>query len=315
MYQIGAFFLTLLAMLFLYQKVATTFDDFRYPPIGTLVDIGGYRLHIHSSGKGGPTVVLDAGLSGTSIGWTLVQKEASTFTRVCSFDRAGYAWSDGSPLKRTSLNMAEELHTLLHKANIPGPYILVGHSFGGCNALMFAHLYPEETVGIILVDAVHEDMLKELPLESQGVFSQMLNHPNVQWCFAAFGHKRLKGPSKEITQMFAPLPDEARRMYVAQMNKTSYVKTVSREMETLSESLSQLEKSRVHLLDKPLIVISAGKHLNAKEEQIWGSLQQKLLLKSNRAKHITAENSDHMINHHQPSVITKAIHELVNGQI
>lgn len=314
-YQIGVFFLTVLATSFLYQKAATMLDDFRYPPVGTLVDIGGYRLHIHSSGEGGPTVILDAGLSGTSIGWSLVQNEVSTFTRVCSFDRAGYAWSDESPLKRTTVSMTEELHTLLHRGNIPGPYILVGHSFGGCNALMFAHLYPEETIGVILVDSVQEKMLNELTLEPQGTFKQILNHSNFQRLFTALGYKRLKGPSAEITQMFAPLPEDSRRMYVAQMNKTRYVKTVSKEMEALAESLSQLRESKMHLQDKPLVVISAGKHASVKEKQIWLELQKGLLSKSNQTKWVIAESSDHMINHHQPRVITQAIREMIESQL
>ncbi len=89
-YIIGIFFLLIIISLFSYQKVATLIDDYRFPPRGILVDVGGYRLHIHSTGTSGPTVVLDAGLSGTSLGWALVQQQASKFARVCSYDRAGY---------------------------------------------------------------------------------------------------------------------------------------------------------------------------------------------------------------------------------
>nr|NGX52302.1 putative aminoacrylate hydrolase RutD [Candidatus Anoxychlamydiales bacterium] len=155
--QIGISLLISIVVFFLYQKMATIIDDYRYRPIGKLVDVEGYQLHIHSTGEGGPAVVLDAGLSGTSLGWSLVQSEVSKFTQVCSYDRAGYAWSDESLSKRTSKNLAKELHVLLHKANISSPYILVGHSFGGCNMLMFADMYPEETLGIVLVDSVHEE--------------------------------------------------------------------------------------------------------------------------------------------------------------
>jgi pimeloyl-ACP methyl ester carboxylesterase len=144
-YQIGIILLGLLLSFALYQKVATVIDDYRYPPPGKLIDIGGYRLHFNASGQGNITVVCDAGLSGTSLGWSLVQAKASKFTRVCTYDRAGYSWSDPSPLKRTSVNIAKELYSLLKKADIPGPYILVGHSFGGANVLLFADLYPQET--------------------------------------------------------------------------------------------------------------------------------------------------------------------------
>jgi pimeloyl-ACP methyl ester carboxylesterase len=302
-YQLGISLLAIIAMLPLYQGIATMIDDYRYPPPGELVDIGGYKLHIHSTGKSGPTVVLDAGLSGTSLGWSLVQLEASKFTRVCSYDRAGYAWSDESPSKRTSLHLAEELHTLLHKANIPGPYILVGHSFGGCNALIFADLYPKETVGVILVDSVHEDML--LQTSSRSTF---------QWLLSAMGFKRLKGPSNAIVQMFTPLPEKIRSMYVAQMNKTNYTKTVSREMEALSESLRQIHDRKVHLKDKPLVVITAGKFADSNEGKAWNNLQKKLLSKSNRSKQMIADKSDHMINHHQPEIIIAAIREILNNK-
>ena len=167
---IGLFGFAFIIILFLYHCIASIIDNYRYPPIGKLVDIGGYKLHLNTSGEGNITVICDAGLSGTSLGWSLVQAEASKFARVCSYDRAGYSWSDPSPLERTSVNIARELYALLKKANIPGPYILIGHSFGGANVLIFADLYPEETLGVILVDSVHEDMLKELPPSSQSFF-------------------------------------------------------------------------------------------------------------------------------------------------
>jgi pimeloyl-ACP methyl ester carboxylesterase len=105
----------------------------------------------------------------------LVQAEAPKLARVCSYDRAGYSWSDPSPLERTSANIAKELYTLLKKADIPGPYILVGHSFGGANMLLFADLCPQEVLGVILVDSVHEDMLQELPSPPHGFF----DHPKI----------------------------------------------------------------------------------------------------------------------------------------
>lgn len=307
MYQLLSLLCVLVACLFLYQKIATLLDDIRYPPPGRLVDIGGYRLHLNCSGEGGPSVILDAGLSGTSLGWTCVQKEVSAFTRVCSFDRAGYSWSDESPLKRTSVNVARELHTLLQKANISAPYLLVGHSFGGCNALLFAHLYPEETLGVILVDSVHEDMLSEFPNESLS----LLNHPWCRWLQAALGMIRLRGPSPEIVSMFSPLPEAVRKSYLAQMNKTRYTKTVSEEIKALAESLSQLRDSNVHLENIPITVITAAVDLGTSQGQNWDRLQKRLLLKSSRSKQIVADKSDHMIHHHEPDIITQAIRDMI----
>ena len=120
-----------------YQTICTKLDKRRYPPIGKMVDIGGYSLHINYQGNKGPTVVLDSGQGCNSLDWALVQPSLAEFTRVCSYDRAGYGWSDESPKERSAGNMVDELHSLLHKADIPAPYILVGHSLGGVNVRLY----------------------------------------------------------------------------------------------------------------------------------------------------------------------------------
>ncbi len=141
----------------LYQGIASAVDASRYPASGKLINVGGYRLHINCIGTGSPTVILDAGLGGSSLDWSLVQPEVATFTRVCSYDRAGYGWSDYGPKPRTSGRIVAELHTLLIGAGIPGPYILVGQSFGGLNVRLYAYTYPQEVAGMVLVDASHEN--------------------------------------------------------------------------------------------------------------------------------------------------------------
>ncbi|MFI5343575.1 MAG: alpha/beta hydrolase [Chlamydiales bacterium] len=309
-YQIALGLLGVIIVLIIFQVTATMIDNYRYPPVGRLVNVGTHQLHIHTTGRGSPSVILDAGLSGTSLGWSLVQPKISEFTQVCSYDRAGYAWSDESPSKRTTDNIVEELRALLKKADVPGPYILVGHSFGGCNVLLFAHRYPEEVVGVVLVDSVHEDMFKNMPELHQNLFDKITSSSTVQWFLSVLGYKRLRGPSKEIQEMFKPLPAQVRHAYLAQMFKTSYTNTVSREMDGLEESLCQLDESKLMLKDIPLVVISAGKFSDEGEGRVWDELQKKLLLKSNHSKRIIAENSDHMINHHQPEVIVDAIREI-----
>lgn len=128
-----------------------------YPPPGQLVDVGGYRLHLNCTGKSGPAVVLIAGGGDFSFDWGLVQPAASRFTRVCSYDRAGLAWSDLGPTPRTMKQEAYELHTLLKAARIQSPYVLVGHSIGGLIARVYADQYPNEIAGMVLVDPTHED--------------------------------------------------------------------------------------------------------------------------------------------------------------
>ena len=146
-----------------YQYVATKLDEQKYPPIGKMVDVGGYKLHMIDQGTGGPPVVMDAGLAGYCLDWSLVQPEIAKFTRAITYDRAGYAWSDESPLERTSENVVKELHTMLHNAGVPAPYVLVGQSIGGLNMQLFANMYPNEVAGIVLIESSHKDQMEKLP--------------------------------------------------------------------------------------------------------------------------------------------------------
>jgi len=122
-----------------------------------LIDIGGRHLFLSTSGKGTPSVLLEAGLGDRSDIWEMVQPAVAEFTQVCSYDRAGQGRSDSAFPPRTCQDMVDDLHALLVKAEINPPYILVGHSFGGMNVRLYASCFPQEIVGMVLVDAVHED--------------------------------------------------------------------------------------------------------------------------------------------------------------
>jgi pimeloyl-ACP methyl ester carboxylesterase len=123
-----------------------------------MIDVGGYSLRIDCKGKGGPAVVLDAGLTYGIATWDRVLSQVAESTLVCGYDRAGIGASDDPGLmRRTGLEITDELHTLLIKAEVPAPYILVGHSFGALNVRLYASRYPDQVVGIVLVDPSHED--------------------------------------------------------------------------------------------------------------------------------------------------------------
>ena len=127
-------------------------------PIGQLVDLGGHRLHLHCTGSGAPVVVVENGLGDFSFDWILVQERVSKFARICTYDRAGYAWSDPGPKPRTFAQLNLELHDALEKSGEKGPFVLVGHSYGGPVMINFARLYPNDTAGMVLVDSAHEGM-------------------------------------------------------------------------------------------------------------------------------------------------------------
>ena len=148
----------------IYQAIATELAERAYPPPGEMVDVGSYRLHINCVGQGSPTVVLDAGSGGFSAQWVRVQRELSGTKRVCAYDRAGMGWSEGGPDPRDARQITGELHTLLGKAGIEGPYVLVGHSFGGMYMQTYAARYPDEVAGVALVDSPTEpDQLSQRP--------------------------------------------------------------------------------------------------------------------------------------------------------
>jgi pimeloyl-ACP methyl ester carboxylesterase len=127
------------------------------PGYGRFVKIGERTLFLYCIGEGSPTVLLEAGLGGDHSAWAMVQPETAAFAHVCSYDRANTGLSDAAPTPRTSADVVADLHALLSAAALPGPYILVGHSFGALHVRLYAHTYPAEVAGLVLVDPVHED--------------------------------------------------------------------------------------------------------------------------------------------------------------
>src|SRR5215831_13633051 len=126
------------------------------PAPGKLVDLGGHRLQVNCTGAGAPVVVVENGLGDFSSDWILVQSRVEKFTRICTYDRAGYAWSDPGPMPRTFAQLNLELKDALEKLGERGPFVLVGHSFGGPVVRNFAAFYPQNVAGMVLVDAAFE---------------------------------------------------------------------------------------------------------------------------------------------------------------
>ena len=136
-------------------------------PTGAMVDLGGHKLHVHCAGTGAPTVIIENGFQEYSFDWILVQQEVAKFTRVCTYDRAGYAWSDPGPKPRTFAQINLELHDALEKLGEHGPFVLVGHSFGGPVARNFALRYPKHVAGMVFAEGVSED--QRIPINNKAV--------------------------------------------------------------------------------------------------------------------------------------------------
>ena len=159
----------------IYQTAASEADKRNFPPPGNLIDVGRFKMHISCMGEGSPTVILETLSGGTSSYWGWVQPEVAQTTRVCTYDRAGRGWSEPDPEPITLARTVRNLHTLLTNAHIEGPYVLVGHSIGGVYIRQFAASYPEEVVGVVLVDASHPEQFDRFPemLKENELFLRM----------------------------------------------------------------------------------------------------------------------------------------------
>ncbi len=136
-----------------YQTVRVALDASANAMPGQLFDVGGHSLHLNCTGSGSPTVVLEPGAGMVSAQLGLITPTVARETRVCVYDRAGRGWSEPAETRQDATQIATDLHTLLERAHVPGPYVLAGHSFGGLYVLTFAARYPDEVAGMVLVDS------------------------------------------------------------------------------------------------------------------------------------------------------------------
>jgi pimeloyl-ACP methyl ester carboxylesterase len=314
---------------YFYQRQTTAADFEQFPAPGQRVDVGGYSLHINCTGEGSPTVVVDAGNGDFSLGWYGIQPEVAKSTRICTYDRAGYGWSDSSPNPRTAKVMTEELHTLLVNAGIEPPYVLVGHSLGGHNVHMFASLYPDEVAGFVLVDSAHPGQFQRLPPEYISLDSQQKSYVGVMAFMARFGILRLLGNASQ-GQDFAPpavqkMPKAIQPTYMAMMSHPDYFDATLAELNFLPETNAQVQ-ALGSLGDVPLIVLTADQSMDtaalqamgynaqidlAGIQQIWLELQNELAALSTNSEHIIVQGSSHTIQLDQPKAVLDAILKVV----
>jgi pimeloyl-ACP methyl ester carboxylesterase len=269
-----------------------------YPPLGKLVDVGGYRVHLYCTGVGSPTVVVVGG--GFSFDWALVQPDVAKFTEVCTYDVSGTAWSDPGPLLTCS-ERVNEVHKLLTNARIEGPYVLVGLSVGALVARLYASLYPSEVAGMVIVDHAFIDVARDTPSgNSSPQPISGLDSPPV------LIQKTPIVLTVEETSDFSKLPKPIQELH----RWAESLKPAHPTVETAEDCLSQLKRTGrgVQPLGKtPLVVVSTGNdHPNYKK------LQTELLSLSNRSKQVIADKSFHSVEIDQPAVVVNAISQVVH---
>ena len=314
----------------IYQIIGDRRDSRRFPQRGKSYQAGSVTLNLDCNGQASPTVILESGAGVPALGWIKVQPEVARFARVCSYDRAGYGWSDPGPEPRTSLQIATELHALLEAAGEKGPYVLVGHSLGGFNVRVFTGRYPHEVAGIVLVDATHEDqeerMESVLPVSVrqeekendardeaiEKILTPFLIRLGIQRLSVAAGWADL--PSylpKDLAQEFLYLEMQAKSR-----------EAVASESRQFAQSAAQARASG-RLGDRPLIVLTAGKQDDSnpdpllsktdleKQSNVWiHVLQVEETHLSTHGKQIIVPDSDHMIPFERPDAVVSAIREV-----
>lgn len=274
-----------------------------YPPPGKMVDVGGYRLHINCTGDGSPTVVIDAGWGDWSAAWSSVQLSVEKTTRVCTYDRAGYGWSDSGPMPRTARQFAKELHTLLTAANVPGPYVLVGHSLGGFTMRVYAHDYPEDVAGIVLVDSMSPDQMKPSAASATPQAAALSGASSLPSLVARIGLVRLLGGPPDAN---SPLPPDSAKPYNALSVTPKHLQTFLDEGKGMAEGGRQAAAVTT-FGDRPLIVLSRG----LDQKQDWQAMQADLLRLSSHSQQLIADKSAHNVHLDQPQAAAAAITEMV----
>ena len=304
-----------------YEQIGERRDRKRLPQIGRSVDIGGRSLNIFCSGEGTPAVILESGAGEPGYAWSHIQPEIAKFTEACWFDRAGEGWSDPGPFPRTSATMSAELHELLQRADIPAPYVLVGHSLGGLNARVYNGMYPNEVAGAVLVDAAHEDEPKRAPPFMLGhTAPRYLWHPI--WIVAQtarlLGVIRLWTPREQLpTDPTQRTPEQVVRALRGQPKAIAALFDAS-----LPESYAQAAAAG-GFGDRPLIVLTAGKvdtsaHPTEEDRQfvayrqVWmHEIQPKLARLSTHGRQIILGQSGHQIPRDAPDAVIAAAREVV----
>jgi pimeloyl-ACP methyl ester carboxylesterase len=250
-----------------YQMIATAMDRRALPAPGQMIDVGGYRLHLYCVGEntdGRPTVILESGLGATSSSWGWIQPSVAKTTRVCAYDRAGMGWSDSSPAPRNAQNIAAELHTLLQNAQIPGPYVLAGWSYGGMYARQYAEQYPDEVVGMVLLDSSSPEQCISTPA-TQAQCASTAKIFKVAPVLTRFGVLRVMG----LFQPASGLPSPKSEELLASFSATKDWDTQSAEFFASPSTTGQGLDSE-SLGDIPLFVITATGH---DFEQLWQGWQ------------------------------------------
>lgn len=290
-----------------YETLREAADAKAYPMPGRLIDVGGHSLHLSCTGSGTPTVVLEPGGGGMSstLGW--IAPAVARDTRVCVYDRAGRGWSEPASTAQDGARIATDLHTLLQRGQVPGPYVLAGHSFGGLYVLTFAARYPDEVAGMVLVDSTAPASAANAgtPSPDHGGSSNGMRRVSALASAAArLGLARLYAQSD-----FGSLPPRSRDEVRASAATPSTLRSTIDEYLQAAASIEQAA-ALGDFADKPLIVLTAGSGHDA----AWSAAQDRMARLSTNSVHRIVAGATHeelIANPEDAAATTQAILDVV----
>lgn len=288
------------------------------PAPGRLVDVGGRKLHLHCTGAGAPTVVLEAGASAFAIDWSLVQPEIARTNRVCSYDRAGHGWSDPAKAVTTPERVALDLHAALAAAGEKPPYVMVGASMGGIYVRIYQARHPDDIVGMVLVDPAHEDRLFTM-YRGEGVTIASLTAEQLR---STMPSRPVPVPRRSV-QTGAPFDKLPRELYELRLAfETRLIAAIPESVspEVVIESseggraafaeLHQISAAQGHPLgDRPLVVLSRSADASKEMKEVHATAAR---LSSN-SRHTVVEGAGHEIHLFEPPVVIQAIRDVLDA--
>lgn len=275
-----------------YQQVTQRLDRISQSPPGRTVLVDGVATHVHCTGTGSPTVVLQAGAVGFAQSWAWVQAELSKVTRTCSYDRPGLGWSEASKSHYTGIATAQHLHQLLHQIREPPPYVLIGHSMGGPLVQIFTGLYPDQVLAIGLVDPTHPDVLTRYPNEAKpqkAKFSALIRAASV------LTYSGLIRGTNLLAHKAEGLPSDAYQAAKLFVSSPQHLSAAHRELMHWDITMAAA-RAFMQMGGRPLTVISATESTGNMPEHYLEPLQglhAEMAATSSDSRHLKIPHANH----------------------
>ena len=314
----------------LYQAVGAARDRRRLAAPGALGPVGRHRLHYRCEGSGAPAVLLEAGIAASSLSWSRVQPVIARSTRVCSYDRAGLAWSEAASSARSTPALVRELRALLEHAGVPPPYVLVAHSFGALVIRAFARTHPADVAGLVFVDPLHPEEWCDPSPDQRHTLRGGIFLSRVGALLARLGVVRLSlallsggapGAPRRFSRLFGrtaaallehmvgevqKLPPEVLPSVQAHWSHPRAFRGMWQHLAAMPSCSADLARGTDEFGDRPVVVLSAGTR-----SARWLDADAALAHASSNGRHIVSPHSGHWIHLDDPDLVVRAIQEVI----